>query len=151
MGRGEAFVHLSPQAGTEAIHSFGQADHSLRNTADVMPKMLRHDVEMAPGLGGRVSHLLAEGPELPAEGPELPAEGPEVLAKGYQNLIKVSAGLGVHGVTLALRPHPFQACRLGYSIRYVWAMTSISTSAPKGSWAAWTVERAGGWVPAWRL
>ena len=75
MRRGEAFVHLSPQAGTEAIHSFGQADHTLRNTAYVMPKMLRHDVEMAPGLGGRVSHFLAEGPDVLAEGPEVLAEG----------------------------------------------------------------------------
>ena len=30
---------------------------------------------------------------------------------------------------------------------YVWAMTSISTSAPAGSFATWTVERAGGCSP----
>ena len=140
MARREALVHVSAKAGTQAIYAFREADHTLRNAAYVMPKVLPHHVEMAPGFGGGVSHFLAEcpelsahRPELPVQGPELLAHGPEVLAQGSevlaegpefatyiiaksaQDLVEVSAGLGVHGATLPVRPHPFQVCRVGYS------------------------------------
>jgi hypothetical protein len=59
MARREAFVHLSAQAGIQAIYAFGETDHPLRNAAYVMPKVLRHDIEMAPGFGGGVPHFLA--------------------------------------------------------------------------------------------
>lgn len=105
MGRREAFVYLSAQAGTQAIHAFREDDHTLRNAPYVMPEVLRHDVEMAPRFGSGVSHLLAQGPELAAH----------IVAKGAQGLVEVSAGLGIHGATLPVRPHPFQVCRVGYS------------------------------------
>ncbi|MBF8287402.1 MAG: hypothetical protein HW381_510, partial [Candidatus Rokubacteria bacterium] len=65
MGRRETPVHLGAQAATQAIHALGEADHTLCDTAYVMPKVLRHNVEMAPGFGGGVSHFLAECLELP--------------------------------------------------------------------------------------
>ena len=147
MARREALVHLSAQARIQAIYAFREDDHTLRNAAYVMPKVFRHDVEMAPGFGGGVPHFLAECPEIPANGPELLVQGPElpsesselllkgpevlahgpevlakgaeilvqgsevlaegpefathIVAKGTQDLLEVSASLGVHGATLA--------------------------------------------------
>ena len=147
MARREALVHLSAQARIQAIYAFREDDHTLRNAAYVMPKVFRHDVEMAPGFGGGVPHFLAECPEIPANGPELLVQGPElplesselllkgpevlahgpevlakgaeilvqgsevlaegsefathIVAKGAQDLLEVSASLGVHGATLA--------------------------------------------------
>ena len=82
MGRRETLIHLGAQAGTKAIHALGEPDHTLRDAAYVMTKVLRHDVEMAPGLGGGVSHFLAECLELPAQGPDLAAQGPDLAAQG---------------------------------------------------------------------
>jgi len=88
MARREALVHLSAQARIQAIYAFREDDHTLRNAAYVMPKVFRHDVEMAPGFGGGVPHFLAECPEIPANGPELLVQGPELPSESSELLLK---------------------------------------------------------------
>src|SRR6266508_3338492 len=124
MGGREALVHLGVELAAQAIDPFKRRRHTFRNTADVMPEILGDDVEMTASLECRRPHLLAQPPE---------------------GLIEVGASLVVHGITLVVRPRPFQVCRPRYTTcRHMWAITSISTRAPAGSLAAWTVERAGG-------
>ena len=60
MGRREALVHLGAQAGTHAIHVLREADHAFPDSAYVMPKVFRHDIEMAPGFG-----VIAKSPGAP--------------------------------------------------------------------------------------
>ena len=100
MGRRETLIHLGAQAGTKAIHALGEPDHTLRDAAYVMTKVLRHDVEMAPGLGGGVSHFLAECLELPAQGPDLAAQGPDLAANGSE-LLSQGPELAAQGPELA--------------------------------------------------
>ena len=81
MGRRETLIHLGAQAGTKAIHALGEPDHTLRDAAYVMTKVLRHDVEMAPGLGGGCVDLLAKTAHLLAKAADLLAKAAHLLVK----------------------------------------------------------------------
>ena len=133
----EALVHLRAELAAQAIHPLERRRHAFGHTADVMPEILGDDVEMTAGLECRRSQLLAQLTNLLSESPE--------------GLIEVGAGFVIHAHSLAVRLRPVQVWRSGYTAcRHMWATASISTSAPAGSLAAWTVERAGGCFPAWR-
>ncbi len=179
MGGREALVHLGVELAAQAIDAFKRRRHTFRNTADVMPEILGDDVEMTASLECRRPHLLAQPSDLLAQPSDLLmqpsdllvqpsdvlvqpsdllvqptdllAQLTDLLAESPEGLIEVGASLVVHGITLVVRPRPFQVCRPRYTTcRHMWAITSISTRAPAGSLAAWTVERAGGCFPAWR-
>src|SRR6266508_3169564 len=151
MGGREALVHLGVELAAQAIDPFKRRRHTFRNTADVMPEILGDDVEMTASLECRRPHLLVQPSDLLAQPTDLLAQLTDLLAEFPEGLIEVGASLVVHGITLVVRPRPFQVCRPRYTTcRHMWAITSISTRAPAGSLAAWTVERAGGCFPAWR-
>src|ERR1700682_457042 len=159
MGRSEALVHVSPQTCTKAVHAFREADHALRNAAYVMsegiPRRCRNgDAFPRPRLalpGGETQTLPAGTQTLPAGTQTLPAGtrtppgGLPGSGQGKRGSRRPRRYSNLGPAFISSVPHQMQ--RPGY----VWAMTSISTSAPSGSFAAWTVERAGGCPPAWRL
>ena len=140
----KALLHLGLEVDLDPVYALGIRRHTLGHGLDVAAEELGHDIEVPSRLRSGITDLLPETDKPLPETDKLLPETP-------QSLIKIGAGLSIHGRSLADRPQKPQACLPGYIRAHRWAMASISTRAPAGSLAACTVERAGGTSPACRL
>jgi hypothetical protein len=134
-----------------------EIDNLLPETANLLPEtanLLPETANLLPetaNLLPETANLLPETDNLLSETDELLPETDKLLTETPQSLVKIGAGLSIHGRSLADRPRKPQGCPSGYIRAHRCAMASISTRAPAGSLAACTVERAGGTAPACRL
>ena len=161
----KALLHLGLEVDLDPIDALSIRRHTLGHGPDVAAEELGHDIEVPSRLRSgltdllpeidnllpETANLLPETANLLSETDELLPETDKLLTETPQSLVKIGAGLSIHGRSLAERPRKPQACPSGYIRTHRCAMASISTRAPAGSLAACTVERAGGTAPACRL